>query len=209
MDKNYIYAFIDYGINKNLTVKQLIKSNFSVSVFYLIGVIYGCILGFPEYIFSILIMLVMLLFTVFNVIKSRHNTLKNTLTIMAAISLEATINFTLFALILCNILTKSLLLKLTVITIPIIITAIYFYITKHSIKSGTFLDKKKVKKNKIYLYSLLGGTAGILAGRIFLNDVSQFMAIKIGIICVVFLAACFSLGTINILKLYYIKKLNL
>ena len=209
MEKKHMLEFINYGINNNITVKQMAKTNLGTSIFYLIGIIYGFILEYPNSILSILMMLITLSLNIFTLIKSKQDSLKNKLTIMAVISLEATVNFILFALILCNILMLSLLQKILVILIPICCSLIYFYITKHAIRNGYFLNKNKCEKNKLIIYSMLGGMAGILMARIFIKDVSQLTTVKIGIICTVFLAACFSLGMINFLKLYYIKKMNL
>jgi len=206
MNKKEIEAFVNYGFNSNSDVKALNKMNLGISIFYIIGIVYGMFLGLLGQILSIIMIADVIFFSILLLFKTRKNSVANIMLVMALISLEATMNFTLLALILCSMLKESIMIYFLVAITPIVTFLIYFCLTVSQIKNDKFSNKKKIKKDKLYSYSMIGGIAGLFIARIALDDVSQTKALQISIICVMFIAVCFSFGIINFLKFFYVSK---
>lgn len=207
---NNIKDFINYGVNRDMTVKDLRKMPFGLSAFYLIEIIICLILG-GKFLFIGFIVATMALFAIIWVfVKTMHLTLRNYFKISGVLCLTATINFTLLAFILCSVNEYGLPLTLFTVLIPFIIMSIYFLINLRFIRNGVFEASKikKVKHQKIKLYAMLGGIAGISIARILFSGMSQSSISAIIIVCIMMLTSIISFGIINFYKLKLLHDLN-
>lgn len=207
---NNIKDFINYGVKRDMTVKDLRKMPFGLSTFYLIEIIICLILG-GKFLFVGFIVAAMALFAIIWVfVKTKHLTLRNYFTISGVLCLTATINFTLLTFILCSANKYGLPLTLFTVLIPFIMMSIYFLINLRFIRDGVFEASKikKVKHQKIKLYSMLGGIAGISIARIFFSGMSHSSISAIIIVCIMMLTSIISFGIINFYKLKLLNDLN-
>lgn len=205
MKREKIKAFINYGVNKNITAGNSIKMVLGLDIFYIIGIFIGFILGGTELVFSVIILIVTVISTVLIIVKSIILSYKNYFIILGTISLEGTINFLLMSFILCQMLEADILINVVIILIPLFSMILNFIIIKNRINKGYYLNSKVVNNKKLGMISSLGGIAGMLFAKRFLVGVGQSAAILIGIGFCLFLSSIFSIGTINFLKLNYIE----
>ena len=208
MKKESIKAFIEYGVNRELTAKQLRNMAFGLSIFYGIGILYGFMMGGTELILGKAILIITKFFTIYILFKSRTKklTLKNFCVLAGVTSLEATINFLLITLIICQMLGVKMWINVVVLLVPLFIMTVYFIITYNRIRNGAFLNKGELKRKNLYLFSSLGGVVGIAIARTYLSNVGQSTALLIVVIGFLALSTIFSVANINFLKLYYIEK---
>ena len=173
MKRVNVESFINYGVNKELNAKQLKSMVFGISIFYLIGIFYGLMLGGTECIFGMAILIVTFISNVYIIRKSKVLSLKNYCIVLGTISLETTINFMMFSLILNQMLEADMLLNIVILFTPLLTMIIYIIITNSLITSGAFLNVREVKRKNIKLYSLMGSVAGIFIARSVLSDIGK------------------------------------
>jgi hypothetical protein len=104
LKRENIEAFIDYGINKELTAVQLKNMVFGMSIYYIIGIFYGLMLGGIARVFGLLILIVTLISTIIILLKSKELSIKNYCIVFGTFSLQLSINFLLITLILVQML---------------------------------------------------------------------------------------------------------
>lgn len=104
----------------------------------------------------------------------------------------------------------SLTAEISVTYLVLIMAAYIFanliniFITYRLIKKGYYNVKRKIKNpiGVIFAASIIG----LATGKLFLNSgISQHLSARVMIICLVFLGLCFSFGTHNFLKYYFVK----
>ncbi len=207
---NNVKDFINYGVNRNITVRDLRKMPFGLSIFYIIEIIICLILGGGFLAIGFVVAAITLFAIAFVFIKTRYLTLRNYFAISGVLCLGATINFTLLAFILCFSNNYDLLATLLIVLTPFIMMGIYFFINLRLIRNNVFEATRgsKVKYQKIKLYSMLGGIAGIAIARIIFTGISQSAIIAIIIVCIMMLASIISFGTINFYKLKLLNDLD-
>lgn len=209
MEKEKVVAYVKYGLNLNMTKKQVKKVIFSLQPLYIMGTFCGVIWGGIPLILGIAILLISGLTLIPLLLCQRVLTLKRLLIVFSIISAEGIINVTLFNLIFCYMLRASALTIASVILIPYAMFFLYLFITKKSVKKGAYQNVKQVKKDKVGLYALLGGTVGIFSAKAFLQDAGQEAALTVLLILFLLLAIIFAFCMGNILKVYYVNKFAL
>lgn len=211
MKKN-VEAFIYYGINRRLTVKQARQMIFWAYAFYIIGIIYGMLFGMVTRVLGVAALIITIVFTIYLLIKSKYivkDTSYNTYFLFCgALSLETTINFQLLSIIFGIMTGVNTLLLFLVFIIPLTCICFYVFFTKKHIEKGVYLNLKEIKKKNIMVYSAAGGAFGISIARTLFSGVDQYTAGNILILCFLFISSVFSLGIINYLKYYYQKTVN-
>ncbi len=204
---NNVKNFINYGINRSITVKDLRKMPFGLSIFSLIEIIICLILGGGFLVVGFAVAVITLFVIAFVFIKTKHLTLQNYFAISGVLCLGTTINFILLAFILCCSNNYNLLVTLFIVLTPFIMMGMYFFINLRLIRNGVF-EAPKAKYKKIKLYSMLGGIAGIAIARIIFSGMSQAAITAIIIVCIMVLASIISFGTINLYKLKLLNDFN-
>ena len=71
MKKESIKAFIEYGVNRELTAKQLRNMAFGLSILYAIGILYGFMIGGTGLVLGKAILIITIFFTICILYKSR------------------------------------------------------------------------------------------------------------------------------------------
>lgn len=206
---NSIESFIEYGLRKNINPRFLAKISWGMNIFYIIGFFYGVLLGKIVFVYGTIMLSLGLFSSVILQVKRNDETVFGTVFGLGILSITSTVNFTLWAEILCQMLTSLIALKLLLAVLPIGMMLLLYFVTKRRIKTNAFKNSKNIKKSNIRLYSILGCVLGLSFGRLFLSRIQEESVLAITIICFAFLSLCYCLGTINILKLYYINKYNL
>lgn len=204
-----VEAFINYGINKEVTVTRMKKAIWGLLVFYMLGFFYGVMLGGVILILGIIILGIGVISAVCVQIVGKNNSIQSYFKVLGITSFSGMINFSLLSLMLCQMLKTKILVNAIVIITPIIMMSLLYFITIRRIKKGSYQNTKKVYKSNIFLYSTIGAVAGFGYARIFFKDTDQSTALIVMIISFMFLSLAFCLGTINLLKLLYIRKYNI
>lgn len=204
-----IERFIEYGLNKEFSLRPLVKAIWGVNIFWVFGFIYGVVAGGIDCVYGTTMLLLGFISTVVIIVKRKDKTVFGMLSVLSITSMTSIVNFILLAEILCRIIKISLVLKLMVTALPIVLVLILYIITKRRIKTNAFKDSKSVDRTNIRLYAILGSTAGLSFAKIFLSKLQPESVIAITIIGIVFLSFIYCFGTINLLKVYYINKYNL
>ena len=204
-----VERFVEYGLNKEFSLRPLVKAIWGVNIFWAFGFIYGVVAGGIDCVYGTMMLLLGFISTVVIIVKRKDKTVFGMLSVLSITSMTSIVNFILLAEILCRIIKISLVLKLMVAALPIVLVLILYIITKRRIKTNAFKDSKSVDRSNIRLYAILGSTAGLSFAKIFLSKLQPESVIAITIIGIIFFAFCCCMGTINLLKVYYINKYNL
>lgn len=204
-----VERFVEYGLNKEFTLRSLAKTVWGLDFWWVFGFIYGTVAGGMDFVYGIIMLFLGLVSTVILQMKRKDETVFGMLSASSILSITSSVNFTLLAEVLCRMIKISLVIKLVVAILPIVVVLILYTITERRIKTNAFKDSKNVKKSNIRLYSILGSTVGLSLGKIFLSKLQPESVIAITIIGIIFFAFCCCMGTINLLKVYYINKYNL
>lgn len=204
-----IERFVEYGLNKEFSLRPLVKAIWGVNIFWAFGFIYGVVAGGIDCVYGTIMLLLGFISTVVIIVKRKDKTVFGMLSVLSITSMTSIVNFILLAEILCRIIKISLVLKLMVAALPIVLVLILYIITKRRIKTNAFKDSKSVDRSNIRLYAILGSTAGLSFAKIFLSKLQPESVIAITIIGIIFLSFIYCFGTINLLKVYYINKYNL
>ena len=204
-----VERFVEYGLNKEFSLRPLVKAIWGVNIFWAFGFIYGVVAGGIDCVYGTMMLLLGFISTVVIIVKRKDKTVFGMLSVLSITSMTSIVNFILLAEILCRIIKISLVLKLMVAALPIVLVLILYIITKRRIKTNAFKDSKSVDRSNIRLYAILGSTAGLSFAKIFLSKLQPESVIAITIIGIVFLSFIYCFGMINLLKVYYINKYNL
>lgn len=204
-----IERFVEYGLNKEFSLRPLVKAIWGVNIFWVFGFIYGVVAGGIDCVYGTIMLLLGFISTVVIIVKRKDKTVFGMLSVLSITSMTSIVNFILLAEILCRIIKISLVLKLMVAALPIVLVLILYIITNRRIKTNAFKDSKSVDRSNIRLYAILGSTAGLSFAKIFLSKLQPESVIAITIIGIVFLSFIYCFGMINLLKVYYINKYNL
>lgn len=204
-----IEAFIRFGINEEFSLKQVKKSIWGLNIFYILGLFYGIMLGHAALILGILIIGIGVLSAIVVQTIRHEQSIEGYTKALGTAAFSGMINFSLMSLLFCQMLKTTLLMNIMVGIIPILATGALYLITIKRIRKGSYKHTKELKKSNIRLYSTIGAAIGFWIARTIFRGIDQTSALVIVVLCFMSLSLVFCLGTINLLKYYYIKKYNI
>ena len=214
MNTNNFKDYVYYGAEKYPTV-QILKQMIIVFICFAgIGSVWGISSGGKFLVYSIAIDVLVIAYTISVFVLQRKWKLDKFSTRFWVSGIFSAFSSAFFLLFLYLILEGSdekvsSLYKLCIIIGLLLFLLIYFTIVILKVHQGEFSDKRAVKKSRATQFALLGAIAGITFARIFLSNSNQQTATALAVLCFFIISLLFSLGTINFLKCYYIKKYSI
>ena len=205
MNKDNIEKFISYGLNTVQGKKEIRNLSLGINFIFVIGFIYGIILGGTSRIIGITMLIISLLSIVTTYILSHKLSLKNRIIINSKISTEMVLNTLLFEFIIYAMLYDLDIFVLFLLIPPVSSSLIYFLIINKELKKD-ICNFKEVSKKRIKIFSMLGGIVGVFIAKSFFSNVQQRTALLLLLIFLMFISTVFSFGLINYVKLYYLDK---
>lgn len=205
MNKDNIEKFISYGLNTVQGKKEIRNLSLGIDFIFVIGFIYGIVLGGTSRIIGITMLIISLLSIVTTYIFSHKLSLKNRIIINSKISTEMVLNTLLFEFIIYAMLYGLDIFVLFLLIPPVSSFLIYFLIINKELKKD-ICNFKEVSKKRIKIFSMLGGIVGVFIAKSFFSNVQQRTALLLLLIFLMFISTVFSFGLINYVKLYYLGK---
>ena len=205
MNKDNIEKFISYGLNTVQGKKEIRNLSLGINFIFVIGFIYGIVLGGTSRIIGITMLIISLLSIVTTYIFSHKLSLKNRIIINSKISTEMVLNTLLFEFIIYAMLYGLDIFVLFLLIPPVSSFLIYFLIINKELKKD-ICNFKEVSKKRIKIFSMLGGIVGVFIAKSFFSNVQQRTALLLLLIFLMFISTVFSFGLINYVKLYYLGK---
>lgn len=203
MNKDNIEKFISYGLNTVQGKKEIRNLSLGINFIFVIGFIYGIVLGGTSRIIGITMLTVSLLSIVTTYIFSYKLSLKNRIIINSIISTEMVLNTLLFEFIIYSMLYDLDVFVLFLLIPPVSSFLIYFLIINKELKKD-ICNFKEVSKKRIKIFSMLGGIVGVFIAKSFFSNVQQRTALLLLLIFLMFISTVFSFGLINYVKLHYL-----
>lgn len=193
-----IKEFVEYGSKRLLPIDILVQMIFTFVFFSFISTVYGVICkGILLHISIVIDCLTLFYIIVVAVLRKRRNTIepKEKFKIAGIFSLFSSVYFILFANLIFSLsLNSSLQNRLILIFGLIFILLIYFAVTIYWIGKGKFKNTKKVKKDNVVIFSLLGSIAGVSIARMLFANLNQETIINITVLCFFIISMFFRLG---------------
>ena len=209
MDKEKAIAYVKYGLNENITPRQVKMTILGANLLYPIGIFCGIAWGNTAMQLGLAILSISVFTILSLLIYQRGVTLKKLLIVYSILGIELAINCILTCFVCSYKLGTSPIIIPFVIAIPLCVFFLYVILTKKSVEEGKFLQGKHVKKGKVGVYWLLGATAGVAGARAILKDAGQDTAAAVLLIGFLALCAIAGYGMGNLLKVHYVNKFAL
>lgn len=205
MNKDNIEKFISYGLNTVQGKKEIRNLSLGINFIFVIGFIYGIVLGGTSRIIGITMLIISLFSIVTTYIFSHKLSLKNRIIINSIISTEMVLNTLLFEFIIYAMLYDLDIFVLFLLIPPVSSFLIYFLIINKELKKD-ICNFKEVSKKQTKIFAVLGGIVGVFIAKSFFSNVQQRTALLLLLIFLMFISTVFSFGLINYVKLYYLGK---
>lgn len=214
MNIEILNCYINYGISKNQSYKQLLQGLWGINIFALIGSIFGLYGNSRTLLFSILIYCFAIISTIFSYYYSyrfkstKYDEYKYIL-LKTILSLNGSLVFILDAMIFYELVNANIIYLIILSLFPILIILFSILIDYFNIKKGKFSNLSNIKRINLRCYATAGAIVGFWIARVLLSNISQNQANIVLVLIFLFLSFVFSFGGSNLLRLYYYRKTRL
>ena len=151
MDKEKAIAYVKYGLNENITPRQVKMTILGANLLYPIGIFCGIAWGNTAMQLGLAILSISVFTILSLLIYQRGVTLKKLLIVYSILGIELAINCMLTCFVCSYKLGTSPIIIPFVIAIPLCVFFLYVILTKKSVEEGKFLQGKHVKKGRCVL----------------------------------------------------------
>jgi hypothetical protein len=207
-------------LNYNIKYIELSTAYSLIGVFLFIDLpinYFGWSLGGNVLLVCIIIDALTLTYIIFSIVlsyslpkRTKPVTLSDFYLLSGIVSVFLTLYFFLWSMCMIEFQGANVLRNFIFFVVIVVFIVMYFVITFIRIRKDAYgnnkSSKKVLKRSNVAIFSLLGAAAAFFVSRTFLSGIDQRSAIYIVCLITFLLASIGSMGLVNFLKYYYIKK---